>query len=108
MYQDNIKPVISNHDHNLTLHLIMHENIKMDLDETDIKYIGLVQNCNQRQVFILRVLYFSLLVFTLPVSVVARSKASTVFGRSNIGITGSNPARGIDVCLCFSVLCCPV
>jgi hypothetical protein len=44
----------------------------------------------------------------LPVSIAARSKASTVFGRSNIGIAGSNPARGMDVCLCFSVLCCPV
>jgi hypothetical protein len=38
----------------------------------------------------------------------ARSKASTVFGRSNIGIAGSNPARGMDVCLRLSVLCCPV
>jgi hypothetical protein len=38
----------------------------------------------------------------------ARSKASTVFGRSNIGIAVSNPARGMDVCLRFSVLCCPV
>jgi hypothetical protein len=27
----------------------------------------------------------------------ARSKASTVFGRSNIGIAGSNPARSMDV-----------
>jgi hypothetical protein len=26
---------------------------------------------------------------------------STVFGRSNIGIAGSNPGRGMDVCLCF-------
>jgi hypothetical protein len=36
-----------------------------------------------------------------------RSKASIVFGRSNIGITGSNPARGMDVCvfLCCVVLC---
>jgi hypothetical protein len=42
------------------------------------------------------------------ISITARSKASTVFGRSNIGIAGSNPARGMDVCLCFSVLCCPV
>jgi hypothetical protein len=33
----------------------------------------------------------------------ARSKASTVFGRSNIGIAVSNPARGMDVCLLFSV-----
>jgi hypothetical protein len=37
-----------------------------------------------------------------------RSKASTVFGRSNIEIAGSNPARGMDVCPRFSVLCCPV
>jgi hypothetical protein len=44
----------------------------------------------------------------LPVSTAARSKASTVFGRSNIGIAGSNPSRGMDVCLCFSVLSCPV
>jgi hypothetical protein len=37
-----------------------------------------------------------------------RSKASTVFGRSNIGIASSSPARGMDVCLRLSVLCCPV
>jgi hypothetical protein len=42
-----------------------------------------------------------------PVSMAGRSKASTVFGRSNIGIAGSNPARGMDVCvfLCCVVLC---
>jgi hypothetical protein len=32
-----------------------------------------------------------------------RSKASTVFGRLNIGIAVSNPDRGMDVCLRFSV-----
>jgi hypothetical protein len=37
-----------------------------------------------------------------------RSGASTVFGRSNVEIEGSNPARGMDVCLRFSVLCCVV
>jgi hypothetical protein len=37
-----------------------------------------------------------------------RSKAGTVFGRSNIGIAGSNPARDMDVCLRLCVLCCPV
>jgi hypothetical protein len=37
-----------------------------------------------------------------------QSKASTVFGCSNIGIAGSNPASGVDVCLRLSVLCCPV
>jgi hypothetical protein len=35
----------------------------------------------------------------------ARSKARTVFGRSNTGIVGSNPAWGMDVCPPFSVLC---
>jgi hypothetical protein len=34
--------------------------------------------------------------------------SSTVFGRSNIGIAGSNPVRGMDVCPCFSVFCGPV
>jgi len=33
-----------------------------------------------------------------------RSEPSTVFGRSNVEIAGSNPARGMDVCLRFSVL----
>jgi hypothetical protein len=41
-----------------------------------------------------------------PVSIAARSKPSTDFGRSNIGIAGSNPAQGMDVCLCS--LCCVV
>jgi hypothetical protein len=38
------------------------------------------------------------------VSIYTRSKANTVFGRSNIGIAGSNPARGMDVCLRFCVV----
>jgi hypothetical protein len=42
------------------------------------------------------------------VSMAERSKASTAFGRSNIGIAGSNPSQGMDVCLRLSVLCCPV
>jgi hypothetical protein len=29
-------------------------------------------------------------------------------GRLAAGIVGSNPAQGMDVCLRFSVLCCPV
>jgi hypothetical protein len=39
--------------------------------------------------------------------VAARSKARMVFDRPNTGIVGSNSARGMDVCLRFSVLCCP-
>jgi len=42
----------------------------------------------------------------------ARSKANTVFDRSNTGIVVSNLARGVDICVCmclrFSVLCCLV
>jgi hypothetical protein len=44
----------------------------------------------------------------MPISIAERSEASTVFGRSNVEIAGSNTAGGIDVCLCFCVLCCPV
>jgi hypothetical protein len=39
------------------------------------------------------------IVVMVPVSMAEQSKASTVFGHSNIGITGSNPARGVDVCI---------
>jgi hypothetical protein len=41
-----------------------------------------------------------------PVSITERSKACTVYDRLNIGISGSNPARGMDVCLHVSVLSC--
>jgi hypothetical protein len=33
-------------------------------------------------------------------TVAARSKAVTVFARSNAGIVDSNPSRGMDVCVC--------
>jgi len=44
----------------------------------------------------------------VPVSTAERSETSTVFSRSNFEIGCSNPARGMDVCLRFAVLCCPV
>jgi hypothetical protein len=44
----------------------------------------------------------------VPVPVVARSKARTVFDSSDTGVMGSNPARGTNVCPRFSVLCFPV
>jgi hypothetical protein len=37
---------------------------------------------------------------TVPITVAARSRARTVFARSNAGIVGSNPTQGIDVFLC--------
>jgi hypothetical protein len=46
-----------------------------------------------------------------PVTVAERSKASTVFARSEAGIVGSYPTQGKDV-WCVHVfilyLCCPV
>jgi hypothetical protein len=39
----------------------------------------------------------------------ARSKAWTVFARSNTGIVGSNPTQGMDVCVrlfCVCVVMC--
>jgi hypothetical protein len=47
-----------------------------------------------------------------PVTVDERSTACTVFARSEAGIMGSNPTKGIDVwyvyvfilCLCFNVI----
>jgi hypothetical protein len=33
-----------------------------------------------------------------------RSKASTAYDRSNIGIAGSNSASGMDVSACFSIV----
>jgi hypothetical protein len=42
------------------------------------------------------------------ISIAEQSKAGTVYDCLNIGIAGSNPAWGMDVCLQVSVLCCPV
>jgi hypothetical protein len=40
--------------------------------------------------------------------VAARSEAWNVFARLNTGIVGSNPARGMDICMRLFCLCCPV
>jgi hypothetical protein len=39
------------------------------------------------------------------ITVTARSKARTVFARSNTGVVGSNPTRCIDICVCVFILC---
>jgi hypothetical protein len=44
-----------------------------------------------------------------PFTVAPRSKARTVFARSNAGILGSNPTRGMDACVrlfCVCVVLC--
>jgi hypothetical protein len=44
-----------------------------------------------------------------PITVAARSKAQTVFARSNTGIGGANPTWGMDVCVrlfCVCVVLC--
>jgi hypothetical protein len=45
----------------------------------------------------------------MPITVAARPKALTVFARSNTGVVGSNPARGMNVCVrlfCVHVVMC--
>jgi hypothetical protein len=44
-------------------------------------------------------------IFNFPITVAARSKAWTVFARSNNGIMGLNPTRGMDVCLHLFCVC---
>jgi hypothetical protein len=46
-------------------------------------------------------LNYSTVVVIQPITVAARSKAWTVFARSNTGIVGSNPTQDMDVCMCF-------
>jgi hypothetical protein len=45
------------------------------------------------------------LVVNEPITVTARSKASTVFARSNTGIVDSNTTRGMDVCVRLFRVC---
>jgi hypothetical protein len=40
-----------------------------------------------------------------PITMATRSKAWTVFNRSNTGIVDSNPTRGIDVCARLFCVC---
>jgi hypothetical protein len=61
--------------------------------------------------YYLNIRLFIIIITTItikPVPMAARSKARTVFGRSNIGIAVSNPAWGMDVCprfFCFMLSC---
>jgi hypothetical protein len=50
-------------------------------------------------------LAFATAELRLPITVAARSKAWTVFARSNPGIIGSNPTGGMDVCVCVYSVC---
>jgi hypothetical protein len=40
-----------------------------------------------------------------PITLAARSKAWTVFARSDAGIVGSNPTRSMDICLLLFCAC---
>jgi hypothetical protein len=43
--------------------------------------------------------------YVVPITVAARSKAWTVFARSNAGIMGSSPTENMDVCVCLFCVC---
>jgi hypothetical protein len=50
----------------------------------------------------LKALKFWMSYLKNAITVAARSKAGTVFARSNAGIVGSNPIQDMDVCIvCF-------
>jgi hypothetical protein len=52
---------------------------------------------------------FMRVVCRLAITVAARSKAWTVFARSDTGVMGSNPTRGMDICVrlfCACVVLC--
>jgi hypothetical protein len=51
---------------------------------------------------------FSRLLSLVPITAASRSKAWTVFARSNTGIVSTNPTQGMDVCVlffCVYILC---
>jgi hypothetical protein len=41
----------------------------------------------------------------VPITVAARTEACTVFARSNVGIVGSIPTQGMDVCVRLFCVC---
>jgi hypothetical protein len=49
--------------------------------------------------------FSGLLVYSQPVTVVARSKAWTVFASSDAGFMGSNPTQSMDVSVCMLEFC---
>jgi hypothetical protein len=48
---------------------------------------------------------FRLLKLRWPITVAAPSKARNAFSSSNIGIMGSNPTQGMDVCFRLFYVC---
>jgi hypothetical protein len=61
--------------------------------------------CSEHMIFVLKqsVKFDPTICFrqwqVLPIKVAARSKAGTVFARSNAEIVCSNPTQGMDVCI---------
>jgi hypothetical protein len=47
-------------------------------------------------------------ILITPITVAARSKALTFFAHSNTGIVGSDPSRGMDMCVRLLCFCFPV
>jgi hypothetical protein len=73
------------------------------------KFIIAEQNLRVFKGFSIFILSFSLFILVLPIAVVERSKARTVFAHSNTEIMGSNPTETLMfLCvLCAFFLCLP-
>jgi hypothetical protein len=49
--------------------------------------------------------FFTVHLTTRPVTVASRFETWTIFTRSNTRVVGSNPTRGVDVCVCLFCVC---
>jgi hypothetical protein len=75
--------------------LDIHVNFVLKLQNWALIYFSFLAPCSPKwRVRMLR-----------PIAVAARSKAWTVFSRLNAGIVGSNPTRGMDVCMRLFCVC---
>jgi hypothetical protein len=81
---------------NTNVHIAVGPSSRKDLHCTCFRDVSIIE-C-------IRV-YYDHLKNGKPITVAARSKACTVFARSNTGIVGSNPTRGTNVCVLLYCVC---
>jgi hypothetical protein len=102
---------------NLTPNIVMivkFRNVQLveHITTRSVTDIGCMQNCfrhvhlearSRDRISMRWIIFFNLP--NRPITVAARSKARTVFARSNAGILGSNPTQSMDVCVRLFCVC---